>query len=75
MLQNFDLNLAIVMQCDASKDGLGYCLLQNDKPQFCFSKSNSFRTKLFTTREETLNCIMGHQKLSLLYLWSEVYNF
>lgn len=32
VLQNFNPNAAIYIQTDASKDGIGSCLLQNGKP-------------------------------------------
>lgn len=39
VLKIFDGNKESVLQCDASKDGLGYCLLQEGKPVVYGSKS------------------------------------
>lgn len=39
VLQAFDVTAEVVVQCDASKDGVGFCLLQNGKPVAYGSRS------------------------------------
>lgn len=60
VLQNFNPDLPIVIQCDASKDGLGCCLLQNGKPV-------SFASRSLTTSEQNFSQI---EKELLSVVWS-----
>lgn len=54
VLQNFDDNLPITIQCDASKDGLGCCLLQNGKPVCFASRSLTSAERNFSQIEKEL---------------------
>jgi hypothetical protein len=38
-LINFDPNIKVEIQCDASQDAIGCCLLQNKKPVCFLSRS------------------------------------
>lgn len=39
VLQIFDAKAPVVIQCDSSKDGIGYCIMQNGKPVAYGSRS------------------------------------
>lgn len=54
VLQNFNDNLPITIQCDASKDGLGCCLLQNGKPVSFASRSLTPAERNFSQIEKEL---------------------
>lgn len=54
VLSIFDPRLPIVIYCDASKDGLGCCLLQNKKPVAYASRSLSQTEKRYAQIEKEL---------------------
>lgn len=53
-LKYFDANQSIVLQTDASKDGLGACLLQNDQPVAFLSRSLTDSEKKYSMIEKEL---------------------
>lgn len=54
ILQNFNSKLPIVVQCDASKDGIGCCLMQNNKPVCFASRSLTQAERNFSQIEKEL---------------------
>lgn len=58
ILQNFNVRLPIVIQCDASQDGLGCCLLQNGKPVCFASRSLTSSERNFSQIEKELLSIV-----------------
>lgn len=62
ILQNFDPKLPIVIQSDASKDGLGCCLLQNGKPVSFASRSLTPSEKNFSQIEKELLSVVWATK-------------
>ena len=76
VLINFDPSLPITIQCDASKDAIGCCLLQNNKPVSFASRSlNTTETEYAQIEKELLaityscqkfhNYIYGHQNVTI----------
>lgn len=62
VLQNFDSTLPITIQCDASKDGLGCCLMQNGKPVCYASRSLTSAEKNFSQIEKELLSVVWSTK-------------
>jgi hypothetical protein len=68
-LQNFNPKLPVVIQCDASKDGLGCCLLQNGKPVSFASRSLTPAEQNFSQIEKELLsvCFATHKYHYYIY--------
>lgn len=62
ILQNFNSKLPIVVQCDASKDGIGCCLLQNNKPVCFASRSLTQSERNFSQIEKELLSVVWATK-------------
>lgn len=67
MLNNFDINKQIVLQCDSSKDALGCCLLQDSKPVAYASRS--------LTETETNYAQIEKELLSITFSLSKFHNY
>jgi len=76
VLKTFDPKEAIEIQCDASKDSIGCCLLQNNRPVYFASRSLSPAECNYAQIEKELlaicfscskfhNYIYGHQKVTI----------
>lgn len=52
VLQYFDSNKELIIQCDASKDGLGAYILQNEHPVIFASRSMTKTEQLYTQIEK-----------------------
>lgn len=77
VLQNFNNNLPIVIQCDASQEGLGCCLLQNNKPVSFASRSLTSAERNFSQIEKELLSIVWATKKFHYYIYGRkvtVYN-
>lgn len=57
VLQYFDPNKEVTIQCDASKDGLGACLLQNNHPIGFVSRSLTKSEQMYSQIEKELLAI------------------
>lgn len=62
VLQNFNSALPVVIQCDASKDGLGGCLLQNGKPVSFISRNLTPAEQRFSQIEKELLSVVWATK-------------
>lgn len=62
VLSNFDTTLSVTIQCDASKDGLGCCLMQDGKPVSYASRSLSSAEKNFSQIEKELLSVVWATK-------------
>lgn len=71
ILQNFNSKLPIVVQCDASKDGLGCCLLQNGKPVCFASRSLTSAEKNFSQIEKELLSIVWATRKFHYYVYGQ----
>ncbi|CAK1598438.1 unnamed protein product [Parnassius mnemosyne] len=69
VLQNFDSSLPITIQCDASKDGLGCCLMQNNKPVSYSSRSLTNAEKIFSQIEKELLSVVWANKKFHYYVY------
>lgn len=58
ILKHFECDKPIIIQCDASKDGLGACLLQNDRPVAYASRSLTDCEKRYAPIECELSAIL-----------------
>lgn len=67
VLANFDASKSITIQSDASKDGLGCCLLQDDKPISFASRSLNSSEKNYSQIEKEL--------LSIVFAVKKFHNF
>lgn len=71
VLQNFDTSLPIVIQCDASKDGLGCCLMQNGKPVSYASRSLTNAEKNFSQIEKELLSVVWATRKFHYYIYGK----
>lgn len=71
VLQNFDDRLPVVIQCDASKDGLGCCLLQNGKPVSFASRSLTVSERNFSQIEKELLSVVWATKKFHYYIYGK----
>ncbi|KAG7312060.1 hypothetical protein JYU34_001506 [Plutella xylostella] len=71
VLQNFDPKLPIVIQCDTSKDGLGCCLLQNDKPVCFASRSLTSAERNFSQIEKELLSVVWATRKFHYYIYGQ----
>lgn len=62
VLQNFNSDLPVTIQCDASRDGLGCCLMQNGKPVSYASRSLSSAERNFSQIEKELLSVVWATK-------------
>lgn len=69
VLQNFNSNLEITIQCDASKDGLGCCLMQEGKPVSYASRSLTAAEKNFSQIEKELLSVVWSTKKFHYYIY------
>lgn len=69
VLQNFNSNLPVTIQCDASKDGLGCCLMQDGKPVSYASRSLSSAEKNFSQIEKELLSVVWATKKFHYYIY------
>lgn len=69
ILTNFDHKLPIVIQADASKDRLGCCLLQNDKPIYFATRSLTENEKNYSRTEKELLAITFSTKKCHYYIY------
>uniref|UniRef100_A0A2A4J5K1 RNA-directed DNA polymerase n=1 Tax=Heliothis virescens TaxID=7102 RepID=A0A2A4J5K1_HELVI len=69
VLQNFNSNLPITIQCDASKDGLGCCLMQDGKPVSYASRSLTSAEKNFSQIEKELLSVVWSTKKFHYYIY------
>lgn len=71
ILQSFNSKLPIVIQCDASKDGLGGCLLQNGKPISFISRSLTSAEQNFSQIEKELLSVVWSTKKFHYYIYGQ----
>lgn len=71
ILQNFNTKLPIVIQCDASKDGLGCCLLQNGKPVSFASRSLTPSKRNFSQIEKELLSVVWSTRKFHYYIYGQ----
>lgn len=69
VLQNFDNKLPITIQCDASKDGLGCCLMQEGKPVCFASRSLTPAERNFSQIEKELLSIVWATRKFHYYIY------
>lgn len=69
VLQNFDPKQPVVIQCDASRDGLGCCLLQNGKPVSFASRSLTPAERNFSQIEKELLSVVWATKKFHYYIY------
>lgn len=69
VLQNFDSKLPITIQCDASKDGLGCCLLQQGKPVCFASRSLTPAERNFSQIEKELLSVVWSTRKFHYYIY------
>ena len=70
VLKYFDENSPVSLQCDASKDGLGACIMQNGQPVAYASRSmTTTETKYAQIEKELLSIVFGMERFHhLVYL-------
>lgn len=71
ILQNFNSTLPVTIQCDASKDGLGCCLMQNGKPVSYASRSLTSAEKNFSQIEKELLSVVWATKKFHYYIYGK----
>lgn len=71
VLQNFNPAIPIVIQCDASKDGLGCCLLQNGKPVSFASRSLTASEQNFSQIEKELLSVVWSTRKFHYYIYGQ----
>lgn len=71
ILQNFNSKLPIVIQCDASKDGLGCCLMQNGKPVSFASRSLTPAEQNFSQIEKELLSVVWATRKFHYYIYGQ----
>lgn len=71
ILQNFDSSLPVVIQCDASKEGLGGCLLQNGKPVSFISRNLTTAEQNFSQIEKELLSVVWSTKKFHYYIYGQ----
>lgn len=71
VLQNFNPDVSIVIQCDASKDGLGCCLLQNGKPVSFASRSLTSSEQNFSQIEKELLSVVWSTRKFHYYIYGQ----
>jgi hypothetical protein len=71
VLQNFNVKEPVVIQCDASKDGLGCCLLQNGKPVSFASRSLTPSEQNFSQIEKELLSVVWATKKFHYYIYGQ----
>lgn len=71
VLQNFNPDLPIVIQCDASKDGLGCCLLQHGKPVSFASRSLTSSEQNFSQIEKELLSVVWSTRKFHFYIYGQ----
>lgn len=69
VLQNFNSKLPVTIQCDASKDGLGCCLMQDGKPVSYASRSLTSAEKNFSQIEKELLSVVWSTKKFHYYIY------
>lgn len=69
VLQNFNSNLTVTIQCDASKDGLGCCLMQDGMPVSYASRSLTSAEKNFSQIEKELLSVVWAVKKFHYYIY------
>lgn len=69
VLQNFNSNLPVTIQCDASKDGLGCCLMQDGKPVSYASRSLTSAERNFSQIEKELLSVVWASKKFHYYIY------
>lgn len=69
VLQNFNIKLPICIQCDASANGLGCCLLQNNKPVCFASRSLTPSERNFSQIEKELLSVVWATRKFHYYIY------
>ena len=72
-LPYFDVNAETTLQIDASKKGLGACLIQKGKVMLCFHSSYKDLTELPEFGERGTWNYLGNGKVPLLPVWKEIH--
>lgn len=70
-LQNFNHKLPVVIQCDASKDGLGCCLMQEGKPVAFASRSLTPSEQNFSQIEKELLSVCWSTQKYHYYIYGQ----
>lgn len=70
-LQNFNETLSVTIQCDASKNGLGCCLMQDGKPVCYASRSLTSAERNFSQIEKELLSVVWATKKFHYYIYGK----
>lgn len=71
ILKNFNAKLPVTIQCDASKNGLGCCLMQNGQPVCYASRSLTSAERSFSQIEKELLSVVWATKKFHYYIYGK----
>lgn len=73
VLQNYDINLPVATQCDASQEGLGCCLMQNGKPvSYTLRNLTNAARKFAQIEKELLSVVWATKKFQFYFYGKNV---
>lgn len=76
ILRYFYVNEDVMVSVDASSEGLGACLLQENQPVAYTARikiTEQHRAKLCSNRHRNVSYCLWHQQISPIHLWKDIY--